>query len=104
MLRVTIELLPHGLEEGKRTLGVMEIANDATGGEYVGNYDATLTAEYGKRKGRIRGFHRQTQSAWSLVGAFLKLFGHTKHSPALMEELKEKREFKVGNEKMESLF
>jgi hypothetical protein len=104
MLRVTIELLPRGSEEGKRTLGVLEIANDATGGEYIGNYDAKLVAEYGTRHGRVRSFHRQSQSAWSLVGAFLKLFGHTKHSPTLMEEDKKKREFEPDNTELSSLF
>jgi hypothetical protein len=55
MIRVTIELLPCGSEIGKRTLGVMEIANDTTGGNDIGNYDATLTAESGIGKPNPHG-------------------------------------------------
>ncbi|MFO0940122.1 MAG: hypothetical protein U0930_05080 [Pirellulales bacterium] len=84
MIRVTVELVPKGIEERKRTLGVLEIANDTTGNQEIGNYNAVLHAEYtdrNSRHGRVENFHRSTQSVWSLVGAFLKLFGHTKHSP-----------------------
>lgn len=87
MLRVTVELLPGGNEARKRTLGRLDIANDATGDSTTGNYAGVLHAEYtgtNGRRGRVTGFHRQRQSCWSLVGAFLKLFGHTKHSPRLM--------------------
>ena len=42
MLRVTIELLPSGAEEGKRTLGVIDIANDLTGDLDTGNYVVKL--------------------------------------------------------------
>jgi hypothetical protein len=82
MLRVTIELLPYGDESQARTLGTLEIANDATGTLDVGNYTGKLFAEYtgqGGRTGRVLNFSRRKQSAWSLVGAFLKLWGHTKH-------------------------
>ena len=60
----------------------MEIANDATGNDAVGNYDGVLFAEYTGmtgRKGRIEGFKRHRQSVWTLAGAFLKLWGHAKH-------------------------
>ena len=86
MIRVTVKLLPLGDESSKRTLGVLKIANDGTGDLTNGNYTGTLHAEYtgeGGRKGYVRGFHRRRQSAWSLVGAFLKLWGHTKHPPRL---------------------
>lgn len=89
MIRVTVELLPHGDEKGKRTLGVMEIANSRTGSEFVGDYEGVLVAEYTSpvgRSGRVMQFHRKNQSVWSLVGAFLKLWGHTKHSPKLMSK------------------
>lgn len=67
----------------------MDIANDGTGTSDTGNYVATLHAEYtGKdgRKGRITNFNRRKQSAWSLVGAVLKLFGHTAHPPKDMSK------------------
>lgn len=91
MIRITIELLPLGREEGKRVLGKMEIANDGTGNAVIGNYRGELHAEYTRvspRRGRVMNFNRRGQSVWSLVGAFLKLWGHTKHSPKLMEEIR----------------
>jgi hypothetical protein len=93
MIRVTVELLPHGDPTRIRKLGVMEIANDATGDLQIGNYRGTLHAEYtgpDGRKGQITNFHRQKQSVWSLIGAFLKLWGHTKHSPREMGEAQPK--------------
>ena len=67
----------------------MLISNDGTGSEGEGNYECVLHGEYtGEhgRTGRVREFSRQKNSCWSLVGAFLKLFGHTKHSPSKMEK------------------
>lgn len=84
MIRVTVELIPHGVGQA-RQLAVMEIANDGTGDTCgLCHYDGILHAEYtpaSGRKGRVTNFNRQTQSVWSLIGAFLKLWGHTKHSP-----------------------
>ena len=42
-------------------------------------------------EGRVIEFNRQKQSVWSLVGAFLKLWGHTKHSPAKMTTAQNER-------------
>lgn len=82
MIRVTIELLPHGKQEGKRVLGVLDIANDGSGTDEIGNYDGELHAEYTQpgepRKGRVLSFNRKRQSAWTLVGMFLKKFGHVR--------------------------
>lgn len=90
MIRITVEMIPHGDESRAYKLGTMEIANDGTGGQNVGNYSGTLHAEYTSadgRKGRVECFDRQNQSVWSLVGAFLKLWGHTKHSPSKMRKV-----------------
>lgn len=89
MLRVTVELIPVGDESRKRTLAIMEIANDGTGTSQVGNYTGTLHAEYTGpegRHGKVFSFRRKGQSVWTLIGAFLKLWGHTKHSPKLMSK------------------
>jgi hypothetical protein len=89
MLRVTVELLPCGDESRRRTLASMDIANDGTGTRTVGNYRGTLHAEYTGphgRHGNVFGYNRTSQSVWSLVGAFLKLWGHTKHSPKLLRK------------------
>lgn len=89
MIRVTVELIPKGDESRARRLGELRIANDGTGNQILGNYRGTLEAEYtgpSGRTGRVNGFNRRQQSVWSLVGAFLKLWGHTKHSPKLMQK------------------
>lgn len=88
MIRITIELIPKDPTQ-TRTLATMLIANDGTGDNLIGNYDCTLHAEYTGplgRRGRVTQFRRKQNSVWSLVGAFLKLFGHTKHSPKLMSK------------------
>jgi hypothetical protein len=89
MIRVTVEMIPNGNEQDprRRVLGTMEIINDGTGSTISGHYDGTLHGEYTPpvgRKGRVEDFHRTKQSVWSLVGAFLKLWGHTTHSPKAM--------------------
>lgn len=66
----------------------MEIANDGTGNREIGNYEGILKAEAaytgvmpgGVRRGRLTSFARRTNSVWSLVGAFLKMWGHAKHT------------------------
>jgi len=42
VIRCIIELLPCGSEERKRTIGIIEIANDATGTAEIGNYVVCL--------------------------------------------------------------
>jgi hypothetical protein len=79
MIRVTIELISAVDPSRNRVLGTMEICNDGTGDERFGNYNGKLMAEYGGRNGRVENFNRTRQSVWSLVGAFLKLWGHTRH-------------------------
>jgi len=89
MIKVTIELWPKDYEHNKRTLGTLTIANDGSGDMSTGNYNGVLHAEYtgpSGRKGKVISFNRRKQSVWSLVGAFLKLYGHTKHSPKLMSK------------------
>ena len=85
MIRVTVELISAVDASRNRKLGMIEICNDGTGTEDTGCYDAILQCEYTRgRKGRVMGFNRRQQSVMSLVGAFLKLWGHTSHSPKQM--------------------
>jgi hypothetical protein len=63
MLRVTIELLPFGSENQKRTLGAIEIVNDGTGDVNTGHYDVTIF-KWGEgrrvwRRGRVEAFPRR---------------------------------------------
>jgi hypothetical protein len=84
MIRITVALHSAVDPNRNRTLGTLDICNDATGTDRVGNYHGTLHAEYTRkdgRKGSVTQFNRRSQSVWSLVGAFLKMWGHTGHSP-----------------------
>lgn len=71
MIRVTIELIPHGLEAGKSHLGTIVIANDGTGTFTRGNYTARLSM-----KGRpesvwklatVTGFPRRVLGGYDLI-------------------------------------
>ena len=71
MIRVTIELLPHGEESRKRHLGTVEIANDGTGTAESGNYMVRL-AKMGRpaqtwMRGAVVGFARKSQGPYDLL-------------------------------------
>lgn len=81
MIRVTVELVSAVHPSRSRVLGTMDICNDASGNAVVGNYHGVLHAEYtpkAGRKGEVKNFRRQSQSVWTLVGTFLKKWGHTR--------------------------
>ncbi len=42
MIRCTIELVPQGVEDLKKVIGLIEICNDGTGNDSVGNYVVKL--------------------------------------------------------------
>ena len=102
MIRVTVELVPHGIESRARKIGELRIANDGSGDRDIGNYTAVLHAEYTDEDGRVgyvRNFKRRKQSVWSLIGGCLKLWGHTRHSPRdLHKSLPEKLEELMNGE------
>lgn len=71
MIRVTIELLPYGLEANKRNIGTLEIANDGTGTPQRGNYKVRL-AKAGLpkstwRTGAVVGFPRLKLGPYDLL-------------------------------------
>jgi hypothetical protein len=77
MIRVIIELLPHGFEDGKETIGLIEIANDGikskedlTKGDY--QYKMMKSSRYAKRpgvykQGSIKGFPRKRLGPYDLL-------------------------------------
>jgi len=71
MVRVTVELLPFGAETRKRHLGTMEISNDGSGGETVGNYRVRLSKwsrpDSTWRTGEVMGFQRRRRGPWDLL-------------------------------------
>jgi hypothetical protein len=75
MIRVTVELLPGGNEEGKRHLGTAYIVNEGTGSAEIGNYRAQFS-KWGEpeviwKKGYVRGFPRKGLGPWDLLGVAL---------------------------------
>lgn len=93
MIRCIIELVPHGIEEAKRQIGLIEIANDGTGNVDTGSYSVALkkTAPYegalrknwknGKLQndkilyGQFEGFHRKKRGVYDLLYLALKACG-----------------------------
>lgn len=76
VIRITVELLPHGREDNKRVLGIGEIANDGTGTAALGNYVATFSKwapQTGEiwRAAHLVGFDRKDRGPWDLLLACL---------------------------------
>lgn len=70
MLRVTVELLPHGDESQRKVLDVIDIVNDGTGSESVGNYRIDTVDVKGTRLdnfARSQGYGRLVALALSTV-------------------------------------
>lgn len=58
LLRVKVELVPHGIEEAATTLTEVCIGNDGTGGPAIGNYDVYLGDP------RARAYPRKLRAGW----------------------------------------
>ena len=86
MLRVTVELVPHGIEERKETLATVEIANDRSGTLESGNYNVTARVADSDRvrTGRVTEFPRLELGPISLVRRALSSLTSL---PTLTEEL-----------------
>ena len=69
MLRVTIELVPGGVEERTRTIEQMTIANISDLAD-ASDYDFAITDHGTVLFGRLKG-HKRRDGAWKLVYAIL---------------------------------
>lgn len=75
MIRVTIELFPHGLDKNKQTLGICEIWNKCTGTNTRGNYGFRFFKKGTKtiwKSGDIESFPREKLLSWDLLYRILK--------------------------------
>ena len=72
MLRVTIELLPGGREDGKRVIATADIARTSGGplADYRVALDDAVLGEVGERA-MVRGYPRWAASVWDLVARCL---------------------------------
>ena len=67
MIRVTIELVPFGIESRKKVIKRMIIANDGTGTPRRGNY----VYHYGRKEGELKNFPRKSYNVWKLIQRIL---------------------------------
>ena len=74
MIRVTVELLPGGHEDRKRTLATGTITNTATGSLSQGTYFVDFRDAAGRpwKHGTVIGFPRKRLLAWDLLYRALK--------------------------------
>lgn len=72
MLRITVELIPFGIESKKREIGKCTIGNDLTGTKEKGNYTMFLKDENHQYASKIKNFDRLNKSAWELLLEGLK--------------------------------
>lgn len=75
MIRVTVELLPYGSAEGRKTLGVLDIANDGMGSYSLGSYWGQIHSDCDGRRWsdvRIEDFPRTTLTVWDLIFRILR--------------------------------
>jgi hypothetical protein len=76
MIRVTIELLPLGIEEEKRHIGTMIIFNDGTGSRTRGSYKYRISKQGHPlsiwKEGEVDDFARTKLGPWDLLFLVLK--------------------------------
>lgn len=98
MLVIKIELWPRGDETKAKELGRAFIANDASGGHEVGNYNVRLRRAGDAddwRRGRVEGFPRLTLGSFDLLWRAL---GSCVGGRGTAVEPKKKRRDKKRNE------
>lgn len=69
MIKITIEIIPFGVDSMKRVLGVMDIVNDATGSDTIGNYEIMLRTGGETVFAYLEGIPRRKDDALTLVTA-----------------------------------
>lgn len=73
MIRVTVEMVPFGIEAHKRIIGTAIISNDGTGDHLSGNYKVSVGygAKEKWKKGTVKDFPRKRLNAWHLLSRAL---------------------------------
>lgn len=74
MLRLTVELVPFGIEKQKRVLGVVRIWNRGTGTPAIGHYEVDEFGPSGAKRGGLRITHYPRAAGW-LPLCFMALQG-----------------------------
>lgn len=75
MIRITVELVPLGIESRKRILAQGTIINTGSGTLWRGNYRYWLSQSKRlnavSREGEVRNFPRQAKNVWHLLALVL---------------------------------
>lgn len=68
MLRITVEIVPYGIEDEAHEIGKMLIANNSDGDSMFGDYDFVFKSDRDPkvRKGQVLGWARNN-GVWHLV-------------------------------------
>ena len=87
MIKVKIELWPHGSEENKQELASANIWNDGTGNQQHGSYGYELFGKSGHRvaSGKVKEFKRKEYTVWWLVAAIMKVVYYHKVDKAFRD-------------------
>lgn len=72
MIRVTIEIVPHGDEGRARVIGSGTIINDGTGTPDSGNYEYNITFRDHTVSGKYTGYPRGVHGPWYLLFKILQ--------------------------------
>ncbi len=74
MIRVTVELVPHGVEENKKVLATGKIWNDGSGSPWLGSYGYELKGANDRviKAGYLGEYKRNDYHIWWLLAAVLK--------------------------------
>ena len=70
MLRVTVEMVPFGIESRKRTISTMEIVNTVGLATKYANYDVSVEISGEKTTTKVKRFWR-SRGAWNLIRKIL---------------------------------
>lgn len=74
MIKVTLELFPHGFSCGRKLLGSAVISNTLASTPTKGSYDAVFANKAGRpwKTCKVSGFPRKKLLAWDLLYRCLK--------------------------------
>lgn len=72
MLRVTVELVPLGIEEEKRIIGNILISNIKTYKDNTADYLVEISDEKNPKKTFICKKHDRNKGFWKLIGKILR--------------------------------
>ena len=69
MIRVTVDIIPFGVEAKKKTITEIKIDNDGTGDVFTGNYDFSVydvEHDHAMLIDKIKD-HRRSDGVWPLI-------------------------------------